>query len=348
MIQEFPLYNPRPEFYKDLNHYGPLFSYIIAPFALLPDYIGAPLWMLALTSILYFSIKDLNLKTWQHIVIFWLCLNSLIGSLTNVQFNIASVALIIYSYTLIRKEKDVWAAFVIMLGVFVKLYGIVGFAFFLFSKHKPKLILWSFIWGAIFFALPMLISSPDFIIKQYVCWFHDLIAKNGINNTSLMQNVSVFGMIKRVSGHYEWSNLPVLLGGLLISAIPYVQFRKYKEERFQLLTLALVLIFTVIFSTGSEPNTYIFAIVGAALWFVIQPRPFDKIVWILLILVMWITSFGNSFLFPHSIYRTYILPYAFQVIPCVLIWLRIVYELIVTPTRTPSNEAINSNSRTGL
>ena len=53
----------------------------------------------------------------------------------------------------------------IMLGTFVKLYGIVGFAFFFFSKHKPKLILWiDVIWGIVFFVLPMLISSRAY------CW----------------------------------------------------------------------------------------------------------------------------------------------------------------------------------
>ena len=45
------------------------------------------------------------------------------------QFNIAVAAMILSSFFLIEKEKDGWAAFFIVLGTLVKLYGIVGLAF---------------------------------------------------------------------------------------------------------------------------------------------------------------------------------------------------------------------------
>ena len=123
----------------------------MAPFALLPDLVGTTLWLVFLAVLLYLAIKGLPVKPWQTLAILLICTNSMIIAQTNVQFNTATAALIILSYTFIRKEKDGWAAFMIMLGTFVKLYGIVGFAFFFFSKHKPKLILWSIIWGIVFF-----------------------------------------------------------------------------------------------------------------------------------------------------------------------------------------------------
>lgn len=327
-IERFPLYLHRPEAYGDLNHYGPIFGLIIAPFAVLPDFIGATLWLLCLTALLFFAIKELPLKQWQHAVIYWICLNSLIIAHTNVQFNTASAALIILSYTMIRKEKDMWAAFMIMLGTFVKLYGIVGFAFFFFSKHKPKLLLWSVIWSILFFVLPMLISSPEFIIAQYKGWYTELIIKNNGNNGALLQNISLIGLIKKTTGHLEWSNIPIILSGLIAFAIPYLRIQEYKQVRFQLLTLASVLLFTVLFSTGSEPNTYVIAIVGVAIWFVVQPRPFSKWDWGLLLFAMILASFGPSDLFPRTLYNRYVLPNALQALPCTLIWLRIVYEMV--------------------
>ena len=42
-INQTNLYSLYPAEYFDSNHYGPLFSLIIGPFALLPDYIGDPL-----------------------------------------------------------------------------------------------------------------------------------------------------------------------------------------------------------------------------------------------------------------------------------------------------------------
>ena len=38
------LYSLYPAEYMDKNHYGPLFSILIAPFAFLPNFMGATLW----------------------------------------------------------------------------------------------------------------------------------------------------------------------------------------------------------------------------------------------------------------------------------------------------------------
>ena len=45
-IQGKSLYALSPAEFEDCNHYGPVFSLIIAPFAVLPDFIGMLLWLL--------------------------------------------------------------------------------------------------------------------------------------------------------------------------------------------------------------------------------------------------------------------------------------------------------------
>jgi len=327
-LEQFSLYVPRPLLFDDLNHYGPIFGIIIAPFALLPDILGGTLWLIVLSLLLFYAIKELPLNQWQHMAIFWICTNSLIIAHTNAQFNTATAALIVLSFTNIRKEKDIWAAFMIMLGTFVKLYGIVGFVFFFFSKHKPKLLLWSVIWGIIFFVLPMFISSPGYIVTQYKDWFNELIIKNQCNIDSLHGNISFLGMVRKSLGLSELSNLPMILGTLLLFALPYFRIQEYKHLSFQLLTLASVLIFVVLFSTGSEPNTYIIAIAGVAIWFVIQPRPLSLWNLFLIIFAITVSSFAPSDLFPRQFYYHFILPNALQALPCTIIWLTIIYEML--------------------
>ena len=341
VIERYPLYQPRPEAFGDLNHYGPVFSLIIAPFAVLPDIIGSTLWLLCLCILLFVSLKELPLKKWQIVTICWLITNSLVIAQTNVQFNTATAALIVLSYTMIKKEKDGWAAFMIMLGAFVKLYGIVGFAFFFFSKHKSRLLIWSVIWSVVFFVLPMAISSPDFIISQYQAWFQELAHKNIQNNNCLLQNVSLIGMIKKTTGHFEWSNLFVILPGIMLFALSLLNFRAYKNVGYQLRMLASVLLFVVLFSTGSEPNTYIIALVGAAIWFVVQQKPFSFWDWGLLAFVVLFASFGPSDLFPRKIYTQFILPNALQALPCTLIWLRIIWEMIVLKGKESSMQELS-------
>jgi hypothetical protein len=174
----------------------------------------------------------------------------------------------------------------------------------------------------------MVISSPEFIISQYKDWFNELVIKNQGNGSALQQNVSFLGIIHKTTGNFEFSNIPILVGALLLFALPYLRIKEYRQNWFQLLTLASVLIFTVLFSTGSEPNSYIIALVGVAIWFVIQPRPYT--IWCIFLIIFGIavSSFAPSDLFPDSLYRHFIQPYALQALPCTIIWLTIIYEML--------------------
>lgn len=48
-LKQLPLYVAYPEEYFDTNHYGPFFSLIIAPFAILPKWVGCSFWIMANT-----------------------------------------------------------------------------------------------------------------------------------------------------------------------------------------------------------------------------------------------------------------------------------------------------------
>lgn len=145
------LYAAYPTEYGDVNHYGPLFSLIIAPFAILPEWIGMLLWLLFLSGWLFVAIYWSGLRKSQQVYIYWFCGFTLLTALFMQQFNIAIAAIILSSFFLIEKEHEGWAAFFIVLGTLVKLYGIVGLAFFLFSRHKVRLILWLAVWSVILF-----------------------------------------------------------------------------------------------------------------------------------------------------------------------------------------------------
>ena len=75
--------------------------------------------------------------------------------------------------------------------MFVKLYGVVGLAFFLFSKHKWRFVLSFFAWAVAMFVLPMLISSPEYIVGQYDEWYHCQVGKNELNIFGQYTNISI-------------------------------------------------------------------------------------------------------------------------------------------------------------
>jgi hypothetical protein len=239
-------------------------------------------------------------------------------------------SIIILSYVLIEKEKDFWSACLIILGAFIKLYGIVGLAFFFFSKNKMKFIGSLAFWSVVFFVLPMAISSPEFIINSYSEWFARLLEKNNENGSfDSMQDISIMGLFKKILNMPNLSNLLFLIPGIVLFGLPYLRFNMFSNKKFQLLLLSSVLIFTVIFSSGSESPTYIIAFAGVAIWFIIQEEK-TKWTWFLFIFALLLTSFSPSDLFPKYIKETYIKPYSLKALPCVLIWFQITYELITT------------------
>lgn len=325
-IEQLPLYVAYDE-YWDTNHYGPFFSLVIAPFAMLPVRWGLFFWLIVLSLSLYYAIRKLPFPDRKRIFLYWFCAHELLTALFMSQFNIAIAAVIVATFYCIEKEKDIWAAFFIMLGTFVKLYGIVGLAFFFFSKHKVKFLLALLGWALVMFVAPMAISSPDYIISQYVGWWDSLSAKNAENIFSGGQNISLLGMVRKISGCASYSDLWLILGGLIIFGLPYLRIAQYKYKAFRYALLASVLLFVVLFSTGSESSTYIIAFVGVGIWYWAVPWKRSKWDIALMVFAFILTSFSPSDLFPAYLRKEFVQPYALKALPCAIIWFKLSYEM---------------------
>ena len=327
VINQHNLYLHQPEHYFDLNHYGPIFALIIAPFALMPDALGVVLWVMFNAWILLKAIQLLPVKENQWLVVLLLCAHELMTSAANVQINPLITALLILSYVFIRNKKDFWAALTIALGTFIKLYGIVGLAFFFFSENKLKLIAGMIFWSVVLFILPMVISSPSFIIQTYKDWYADLLHKNDMNIISTREDVSVMGMIRKMI-YPGIVNTVVLIPGMILFALSYIRIKFFGNVNYQLLIVASTLIFPVIFSTGSESPTYIIAFTGVAIWFINTEKPVSALDIFLIIFAFILTSLSPSDLFPRYLRVNYVEPYALKALPCFIIWIKIIYETL--------------------
>jgi len=349
--QQLPLYAEYPAEYFDINHYGPLFSLIIAPFAILPDWLGLIFWNTCLALFLYWSIRQLGLTRYQHVFMLWYCGHELLTALFMQQFNVAIAAIILLSYAFVKKEKDVWATLMIVIGTLVKLYGIVGLAFFFFSKHKGKYVLWLIVWSIVLFIAPMLISSPEYIVGQYLAWIDCLAGKNTSNLLSAMQNVSLLGIIRKtgyaitmgMDNYWQvlnlqslptpciwstYSDLWVIIPGLVLFFIPYLRTSQYANRSFQLTILASVLMFVCLFSTGTESSGYITALLGVVLWYAAAPWQRSKWDLGLMIFAFILTSMSPSDLFPAYIRYNWVHPFALKALPVAIIWLQLCVELM--------------------
>ena len=327
VVHQLPLYIHYPAEYFDLNHYGPTFAMVIAPFAVPPTWLGMLLWLIALTLFLYVAIRHNVFTTYQQVFVYWFCAHEMLNGIQMQQFNIAIAAIIVLTYYCIEREKDFWAAFFIMLGTFVKLYGIVGLAFFFFSKHKGKFIGSLILWAVIMFVAPMVFHGPDYIISQYQEWFTCLIGKNDENLASIAQNISLLGLVHRTTG-LVFSDLWLIVPGLVLFALPYLRFSQYQNMAFRQTLLASVLMFVVLFSTGSESNGYITPFVGVVIWY--TAAPWQRTRWdiALMVFVFVLSSLSPSDLFPAYLRKEWVQPYALKALPVTLVWLKLCYEMI--------------------
>ena len=328
-LQEENLYAQYPDLYFDSNHYGIFFSILIAPFAVLPDGLGMPLWNVANAAVLVFSFSKLPLSSAKKSFVALLCLQEFITAAVSLQFNVALTGLLILSAVFIYEQKETQSTIAILIGFFVKIYGIAGLSSFFFVKNKVRFIISFIVLGIVFFVLPMLISSSHFGVQSYADWYHSLSEKN-LSNQVLgnRQDYSLMGIVRRVVGNAGISNLVFLIPGFALFALPFLRTKQYAHLPYQLMILASTLLFVVLFSSGSESPTYIIAVAGVMIWFVIQKKKTPLIIG-LLIFVMVLTCFGFSDLFPKFIKDNYIVKYSLKALPCCLVWFRIIYELMI-------------------
>lgn len=331
VIDQKNLYSPYPLEYNDVNHYGPLFSLVIAPFALLPNWLGCFLWCLANAGILYYAIKKLNISLQKQQIILAITAIEMMTSIHNVQFNAMIAAWIIIAYVLVEKEKDFWATLFIAAGFLIKIYGIGGLLFFVFSKHKITFILSFLLWMIVLICLPMIYSSPQYIIATYKQWFNVLVEKNDQNiegyASAGFQDISVMGMIRRVTQNSNVYNYYVLLPAASLILLPLLRFKRYVYANFRLSYLAIVLLSVVIFSSSAESPTYVIAVCGASLWYIMHYQQKNKWVDSLLILVFLFTILSPTELFPSYIKNHFIRAYALKALPCFIVWLWLIADV---------------------
>ena len=324
--QQMPLYIIYPE---DGNYflYGPLFTVLMAPLAVLPYQLGRLLWMLIITVVPFWSIRKTCFTRYQQVFILWFVAAEAYLCTLDSESNSLILAILIFSFYLIDKEEDRWAALLIALGTTTKLFGIVGLAFLPFSRHKLKLIGWTAAWTAILLVLPMLVFGVDYISQQYLAWYDVLVHKNELNQFAAGQNVSLLGIVRKVSQCATYSDLWLMIPGMVLFALPYLRFRQYQHAAFRQTILASVLMFIILFATSSENYGYIIAMTGVAIWYTAAPWKRSKWDVALMVLAFILTSMSSSDLFYKPLWREVIKPYSLKALPVTIIWLKLTYEL---------------------
>jgi hypothetical protein len=326
LLERRNLYLPYPERYGDANHYGPVFALVIAPFALLPDAVGGLLWNLAMAGLLWLAVGRLGLARERRLLLLALCTVELLNANWSNQFNPAVAALLLLTFAAVEDGQDFLAPLWILIGAFVKLYTVVGLVFFLFARSKKAFLAGCLTWTALLLVLPMALSSPAFVLQSYQDWLASLMQKNAFNVALYTsQDISIMGLVRRAVG------VPIASGWFFLAGIPLVlapllRTAQYRHRPFRLLVLASLLMFVVLFSSGSESATYVVCATGAGLWLVEQEEPF-RLRNVLLMVGVLLAGLAPTDLLSVPVRRA-TNSYALKVIPYAIIWLLLCKDLL--------------------
>jgi hypothetical protein len=284
--------------YSDWNHlsilgkpldvflYGPLFSILFTPFALLPGRLGVFCWNTFTYTLFYFSVFTLpdQFGFAQKKFIFFFTVLLLFASLLSVQFNPVVASLFLFSFTLLEKKKGFWAVLLIFLSGFTKVYGIFQLAMLIFYPGFRKNALYALLIGIVFIFLPLVHIPLNELAAYYQSW---IIAV--MNHSEALRFYSIYRPVCLICNSIEPFMGLISLGVLLIIlSFTLIKLKLFKDsfsQRAQF--LGILMSWVILFGVSSERHTYVIAMVGYAIWYLSSnPTRLDKVLlWINFILL---------------------------------------------------------------
>ncbi len=314
------LYQLFPEEAWDLYKYSPTFALFFSPFKLLPDWAGLLLWDLLNALVFIFAVRLLpKLSTKQKSLILFLALVEVVTSLQNEQSNALMTGFILFIFIFLEKRNVLIATLLLSFTLYLKLYGALAVVLFLFYPDKWKAVGYTIFWTILLFLAPLPVTGWHHLIELYQSWGHmltsDLTASAGLSVTGWLS--SWFG--------WHPDKYILIVAGAALSAIPFLRTRQYNQYKFRVLALAMLMIWMVIFNPKAESPTFVIAMGGAALWFAVSPK--SRLNILLIALAVLFTSLSPTDLFPVTIRKTFFVAYTIKVVPCILIWIKILVDM---------------------
>ncbi len=319
LINGVNLYTHHPEQYYDLYKYPPVFALFFGIFAWIPVWLGLIWWNILNTVVLFSAIISIKRFTEQQRAFALLfVVVELMTNMQNSQSNALIAGLMIWVYNSLENGRVGRAALFVALATFIKPFGMVAAALFLFYPKKAKFCFSLIGWSVLLAMVPVVVTQPAILQLQYKSWLAMLQADHAGSI-----GMSVAGWLESWFG-FTPNKTAITLGGVVVFCLAYLNQKVWKVQRFKLLMLASALLWVVIFNHKAESPTFIIAVAGVAIWYYAQPK--STINLILLLLVFVFTCLSPTDIFPPDTRTNFVTPYQLKVLPCILVWLKIVYD----------------------
>jgi len=321
LVGQQPLYTLYLGEHWDYFRYSPSFALAFGAFAWMPDLAGLLLWNVLNVSVLFVAWRMLPVAD-ERITLAagWFVAIEVMTALQNSQSNVLLAGLLILAFGLLERRYVAAATMMIVIAAFTKLFGLVALSLFLLYPQKGKFVLFSALWGLAIGLLPLLAVPPAQLVRLYQGWWNLLSIDYGQS-----AGLSVMAWLQSWFGVAP-PNSVVGLAGVVIFCWPLLYVRRHRDLMFRLLFLCNLLIWVVVFNHKAESSSYVIAMGGVGLWFFSQEK--TRLNTALAALAFVFTSLSPTDVFPRALSVVFFVPYAIKAVPCIVIWAKIMHELI--------------------
>jgi hypothetical protein len=270
---------------------------------------------------LFLGVAGLPLGTERsRMAMAWFVALPMLQSMQNSQSNAHVAGLVLLAAVWLERRQEMRAGLAIALGFFVKVYGGLAIVLALLYPSRVKGVGWAVVWTVALGLLPLAFVSPSQLAELYRSWgrllANDQAAYTGVSAMSVLQ--SWFGLTP--------PRAVVAAAGLAITLLPLARVRDYPLVGFRMLLVAALMLWMVAFNHKAEPNTFVIAVAGVAVWYLAGPRSWLRDTMVALVVLL--TCLSTTSIFPMVVRRALISPYSLRVVPCIVVWVIAVAELL--------------------
>jgi len=302
---------------RDVFKYSPTFAALMAPLSLLPMTAGLLIWNLIGALSLVYAAARLLPEPKANLVLL-LAYLPMLRNMQSTQSNTLITALIILSFVMLERGAHWRAALAVGIGAAIKIFPLAALSFAIPHRHRTRFVAWFTAIAIILLALPLLFTSTGRLAAQYHSW--------GVREGRDMQDYgeSVMAMVQLWLGR-DWAAWPTQLAGTIVLLLPLC-FRPSiwtRSTEIRVRLLASVLVYCVIFNHKAEPQSYVIALTGIAIWYSIAPRSRWRMGLLAVVLIL------TSGLSPvPDFIKAPLTPLIRRPLPCFIAWIVMQVELI--------------------
>ena len=304
--------------------YTPVFTTLFAPILLLPKWLGPFVWNGALYGLMVRAILSLPGEVYQHRTkIFAFLLLLIVQGTFCFQYNLVVCALFLLAFTLLERNKPLWAVLLIMISATTKIYGGIELALLL---CYPKM--WRNLGAAVLMGVGLLLLPAVNLTFEHPL---DLYRQMGEILTQHGDSGTWAGLLfAPVLRDVLLPNMRLIQLGVLavLAAIFFWKYRLWSDYRFRVSALAVMMGYVILFSDSPETHTYIIALAGYLMVFWLQPKrtKFDWVIFWLLFVNFCI--FPVDALCPTPVYRFFHYNFWLDIYCMTLAWVRMVWAVV--------------------